>query len=155
MALCVSSQNAAYNPLHLYLLQPIISEDEEVVMCVEGLRQPPEKLAVLYPGCSQDSRVIVDVAESSLFHATVVRQLSDLNGVKLFGGYVNKIITIVQSYTCGGCEAGRDSCVTCSTDMDSHKHLKYRISLITSRGYSNCTYPWVTQYEGRNKTRVG
>ena len=81
MALCVSSQNAAYNPLHLYFLQPIISEDEEVVVCVEGLRQPPEKLAVLYPGCSQDSRVIVDVAESSLFHATVVRQLS---GIKLY-----------------------------------------------------------------------
>ena len=88
-------------------------------MCVEGLLQPPEKLAVLYPGCSQDSRVIVDVAESSLFNATVVRQLSDLNGVKLFGGYVKKIITIVQSYTCRGCEAGTDSCVTCSTDMDS------------------------------------
>ena len=117
MALCVSSQNAAYNPLHLYFLQPIISEDEEVVVCVEGLRQPPEKLAVLYPGCSQDSRVIVDVAESSLFHATVVRQLSDLNGVKLFGGYVN---TIVHSYTCRGCEAGTDFCVTCSTDRDSH-----------------------------------
>ena len=70
--------------LHLYLLQPIISEDEEVVVCVEGLQPPPEKLAMLYPGCSQDSRVIVDVAESSLFNATVVRQLSDLNGVKLF-----------------------------------------------------------------------
>ena len=78
-------------------------------MCVEGLHQPPEKLVVLYPGCSQDSRVIVDVAESSLFHATVVRQLSDLNGVKLFGGYVN---TIVHSYTCRGCEADTDSCVT-------------------------------------------
>ena len=50
-------------------------------MCVEGLLQPPEKLAVLYPGCSQDSRVIVDVAESSLFNATVVRQLS---GIKLY-----------------------------------------------------------------------
>ena len=77
--------------LHLYLLQSIISQDEEVVVCVEGLRQSPKKLAVLYPGCSQDSRVIVDVAESSLFHATVVRQLSDLNSVKLFGDYVTKL----------------------------------------------------------------
>ena len=50
-------------------------------MCVEGFRQPPEKLAVFYPGCSRDSRVIVDVADSSLFNVTMVRQLS---GVKLY-----------------------------------------------------------------------
>ena len=50
-------------------------------MCVEGLRQPPEKLAVFYPGCSRDSGVIVDVADSSLFSVTMVRQLS---GIKLY-----------------------------------------------------------------------
>ena len=56
-------------------------------MCVEGLRQPPEKLAVLYPGCSRDSGVIVDVADSSLFNVTMVSQLSELNGVIIFDGY--------------------------------------------------------------------
>ena len=50
-------------------------------MCLEGLHQPPEKLAVFYPGCSRDSRVIVDIADSSLFNVTMVRQLS---GVKLY-----------------------------------------------------------------------
>ena len=68
-------------------MQPIISEDKEVVVCVEGLRQPPEKLAVLYPGCSRDSGVIVDVADSSLFNVTMVCQLSELNGVIIFDGY--------------------------------------------------------------------
>ena len=50
-------------------MQPT-STDVEVF--VEGLRQPPAELAVLYPGCSLESRVVVNVADSSLFNINTV-----------------------------------------------------------------------------------
>ena len=50
-------------------MQPT-SNDVEVF--VEGLLQPPDELAVLYPGCSLDSRVIMDLADGSLFNVTMV-----------------------------------------------------------------------------------
>ena len=53
----------------LYHIQPT-STDVEVF--VEGLLQPPDELAVLYPGCSLESRVVVNVADSSLFNVTMV-----------------------------------------------------------------------------------
>ena len=57
-------------------MQPT-SNDVEVF--VEGLLQPPNELAVLYPGCSQDSRVVVDLADSSLFNVTMVSLDTELD----------------------------------------------------------------------------
>jgi len=56
-------------------MQPT-STDVEVF--IEGLLQPPNELAVLYPGCSPESRVVVDIAESSLFNVTVVSSLGHI-----------------------------------------------------------------------------
>jgi len=44
----------------------------DVEVFIESLLQPPDKLAVLYPGCSLDSSVVVDLADSSLFNVTMV-----------------------------------------------------------------------------------
>lgn len=53
-------------------MQPT-STDVEVF--IEGLLQPPNEFAVLYPGCSPESRVVVDIAESSLFNVTMVSSI--------------------------------------------------------------------------------
>jgi len=38
---------------------------------LEGLLDPSDKLAVLYPGCSADSNVVLNVADSSLLNVTI------------------------------------------------------------------------------------
>jgi len=47
----------------------------DVEVFVKGLLEPPDELAVLYPGCSLDSSVVVDLADSSLFNVTMVGSL--------------------------------------------------------------------------------
>ena len=44
----------------------------DVIALLEGLLEPPEELAVLYPGCSADTNVVLNVAHSSLFNVTMV-----------------------------------------------------------------------------------
>ena len=45
----------------------------DVIALLEGLLDPaPEELALLYPGCSADSNVVLNFAHSSLFSVTMV-----------------------------------------------------------------------------------
>ena len=67
------------NGLFVYLLtytQPTAAGSTDVVGLLEGLLNPPEELAVLYPGCSPDSQVVLDVADSGLFNVTMVGQFA-------------------------------------------------------------------------------
>ena len=54
-------------------LQPKPPSTTDLEPLLEGLLRPPEKLAVLYPGCSEETRVVVNVADSMLFNVTMVR----------------------------------------------------------------------------------
>jgi len=58
--------------LLLTYTQPTPPGSTDVIVLLEGLLEPPEELAVLYPGCSADSNVVLNIADSSLFNVTMV-----------------------------------------------------------------------------------
>jgi len=59
-----------YNAICLCSLQ---TGSTDVIALLEGLLDPAsEQLAVLYPGCSADSIVVLNVAHCSLFNVTMV-----------------------------------------------------------------------------------
>lgn len=60
-------------PMNVLDMQPTSTEVE---VLVEGLLESPDVLAALHPGCSLESRVLVDVVGSRLFNVTMVSSLN-------------------------------------------------------------------------------
>jgi len=64
----------------------------DVEVFIESLLQAPDELAVLYPGCSLESRVAVDVAGSSRFNLPMVSSLEYPTGNSQMDVYVHTYV---------------------------------------------------------------